>query len=151
MMRVRPRVVAGVAVVTAVGIQLVRPARTNPVAPASMALGAHVPVPPEVDDVLRRACRDCHTNETAWPWYTDVAPVSWLVINHVNDGRRHFNYAEWERYDQKKQQRLLTKSCELSRSGDMPVPSYLWIHRNAHLSGTDVDAICHWVETIQKR
>jgi hypothetical protein len=144
MMHVSRRSVAVAIAVVAIGMQLVRPARTNPVAAPSDAIASHVPVPPDVARVLQRSCGDCHSNGTAWPWYTEVAPVSWFVTNHVTDGRRHLNYQEWGRYDSEKQQRLLKKTCEEVRSGGMPVGSYLWIHRDARLTEADVNAICAW-------
>ncbi len=89
----RVAVVAFVAVL--LGTQLIRPARTNPPTDPSRTITARMRVTPEVAAVLKRACRDCHSNETTWPWYSNVAPISWLVIDHVRSGRRHFNYSEW--------------------------------------------------------
>src|SRR5271165_2324423 len=68
-------------------IQFVQPKRTNPPVVPSRSLEAHVPVPPQVSAILKRACGDCHSSETVWPWYSHVAPVSWLVADDVNVGR----------------------------------------------------------------
>ena len=87
---------ASVAVLcVAAGIQFVRPARTNPPTDPTATLLTRVHVPADVGAILERACRDCHSNDTKWPWYSNVAPVSWFVINHGNHGRSHFNYSEW--------------------------------------------------------
>ena len=139
---------AGVAFVAVLlGSQLIRPARTNPSIDPSRTLAARLRVTPEVAAVLDRACRDCHSNETTWPWYSNVAPISWLVIDHVRSGRRHFNYSEWAGYAPDKQRKLLQEICEETRDGSMPVGSYTLVHREARLSEADVLALCAWTET----
>jgi hypothetical protein len=123
-------------------IQFVRPARTNPVHDPAHALPVLRPIPSHAAQVLDRACRDCHSNDTRWPWYSHVAPVSWFVIDHVNHGRSHFNYSEWNRYEPAEAARLLKNACDLAREQAMPLTSYTWIHRRARLSRADVEAIC---------
>jgi len=125
-------------------IQLVRPARTNPPTDPSAVLSARVEVPAGVKALLDRSCRDCHSNDTQWPWYSSVAPASWFVIDHVNHGRSHFNYSEWAKYTPEEAGELLEKSCELARKGAMPMPSYLRMHRDAILSPADVESLCRW-------
>lgn len=135
-----------VAIAGAAAIQLVRPERTNPRTDSSRSLTAAVAVPRDASSVLARACRDCHSNETQWPWYSHVAPISWFVADHVNHGRRHFNFSEWTKYDSEEQERLLKNVCAFARKGTMPLPSYTWVHRNARLSDADVQALCEWAE-----
>lgn len=124
--------------------QFVRPARTNPVADPARNLLHIRPIPAHVASALDRACRDCHSNDTRWPWYSQVAPVSWFVIDHVNHGRSHFNYSDWSRYDAEESRRLLTAACRLTREQEMPLSSYTWMHRQARLNAADIEAICHW-------
>jgi hypothetical protein len=133
-------------VVIATAIQFVRPARTNPLIEPSHALAEMQPVPAHVTAVLDRACRDCHSNNTRWQWYSQVAPVSWLVIDHVNHGRSHFNYSDWARYPAADRARLLKNSCDLVQEDSMPLASYRWMHRSARLSKADVQAICELSE-----
>ena len=138
---------AGVAFLAVLlGTQLIRPARTNPPVDPSRTLAARVRVTPEAAAVLDRACRDCHSNETTWPWYSNVAPISWLVIDHVRSGRRHFNYSEWAGYEPDKERKLLQEICEETRAGSMPVGSYTLVHRGARLSEADVQALCSWTK-----
>ena len=85
------------AVVVLLG-QFVRPERTNPVVDPGMTVQASLEVPVQVEDILSRACNDCHSNETAWPWYASVAPASWLCVKDANEGRRHLNFSEWGHY-----------------------------------------------------
>lgn len=127
-------------------IQLARPARTNPATDPSRTLAAIAHVPPDVQSVLERGCRDCHSHDTRWPWYSEVAPTSWFVIDHVNHGRRHFNYSDWAQYDQDKLPKLLKDMCELTRKQDMPLSSYLWLHPDARLSDRDISSLCDWTD-----
>ena len=138
---------AVVIVVGAVGIQFVRPARTNPATDPARTLASRMHVPAEAAAILARACRDCHSNETRWPWYSHVAPASWLVIDHVNHGRSHFNYSDWAQYGRDDATRLLKNVCDLSRQQAMPMPSYLVMHRSARLTDLEVVALCDWAGT----
>jgi hypothetical protein len=134
----------------AVAIQFVRPARTNPGTDLGRRLAAHLPVTPEASAILDRACRDCHSNDTRWPWYSNVAPVSWFVIDHVNHGRRHFNVSDWAQYGPEDADRILKNACAFARKEMMPMPSYLLMHREARLSDADVTALCDWTETVRR-
>jgi hypothetical protein len=130
--------------VAALGIQFVRPPRTNPPTDPSRTLAARAPLAPAAQAILERACRDCHSHDTRWPWYSNVAPVSWFVIDHVNHGRRHFNYSDWASYDAEEAARLLKNACAFARKRTMPLPSYLRMHGDARLSDADVAALCAW-------
>ena len=133
-----------VLIVGAAAIQVARPARTNPPIDPGRTLMAVTHAPADVQSVLERGCRDCHSHETRWPWYSNVAPVSWLVIDDVNHGRRHFNYSDWAQYDRDKMPQLLKDICEQTRKGEMPLPSYLWVHPDSRLSDRDVSLLCDW-------
>jgi hypothetical protein len=133
-------------VVFAAAIQAVRPARTNPSSDPSAALTSRVHVPNEVAAILERSCRDCHSNDTRWPWYSNVAPVSWWVIDHVNHARSHFNFSEWAKYNAEQQRNLLKQSCELSKKREMPLPSYLRMH-DAALGERDIEILCRFTES----
>lgn len=130
-----------------IGAQFHRPARTNP--PSTPGASLLSKTPPEVAAILDRSCRDCHSNETRWPWYTSVSPTSWLVANHVHHGREHFNYSEWALIDEDDQDKLLGAMCSLTERGRMPMPSYLWLHRGAKLAPDEVKAICAWSEKMR--
>ena len=130
-----------------IGAQFHRPDRSNPASTPGASLMAKTP--PEVGAILDRACRDCHSSETRWPWYTNVSPVSWLVADHVHHGREHFNYSEWTAIDEDEQDKLLGGMCSLAERGRMPLPSYLLIHRNAKLSPADVKTLCAWSEKMR--
>jgi len=133
--------------VVLVAAQFVRPNRANPpVQPAHSLLAKS---PPEVRAILDRSCRDCHSNETRWPLYSQVAPMSWLVANHVHQGRDRLNYSEWTAIDVDEQDKFLGSMCTLSKRGRMPLPSYLLIHRDAKMSPADITTLCAWSEKMR--
>jgi mono/diheme cytochrome c family protein len=84
---------------------------------------------PDVRALAVRACFDCHSNETSWPWYANVAPVSWLVQKDTDDGRRHLNFSEWNR-----KQKHAKDAAEEVSEGEMPMPIYLVMHADARLT-----------------
>ena len=140
----RLRVTAIVLAIGALGIQLMRPDRSNLPERADDTLQARFPMSPAAAAVFDRSCRDCHSDQTRWPWYSEVAPVSWFVADHVNHARSHLNVSQWSRYKAEDAAELLEEMCEEAREGKMPLPSYLWIHRGARLSAQDVEALCAW-------
>src|ERR1044071_9091520 len=93
-------------------LQFVRPARTNPPVDESRTIAAHLSVTPEVAAILDRSCNDCHSNVTRWPWYSNVAPVSWFVVDHVNVGRSEMNFSDWAQYPTRQQGGLLKEICK---------------------------------------
>lgn len=128
-------------VVVFAAAQLVRPDRTNPPTDPGRAIQAHTAVGSGVAAVVDRACRDCHSNATVWPWYTTVAPVSWLMSYGVKKGRQAINFSEWGAYPADIQKLLLIASCEDVTAGRMPGP-YTLLHPEMRLSAGDIEAIC---------
>jgi hypothetical protein len=130
-----------------IAAQPFRPVRSNP--PSTPGASLIAKATPEVAAILNRACRDCHSHETRWPWYTNVSPASWFVVNHVNHAREHFNYSQWTSIDEDEQDKLLGGICNLAERGRMPLPSYLLLHRDARLSPADVKTLCGWTEKMR--
>jgi hypothetical protein len=120
-------------------MQLVPLSRQNP--PVEQDLGA----PPAVDAILRRACYDCHSNETVWPWYAYVAPASFLVAHDVNEGREHLNLSTWNRLSPDQRREALEEMWEEVDEGNMPLPIYLPLHPEARLTDADRAALAAWV------
>lgn len=131
--------------------QFVGPGRTNPPVDATQSLEATATVPPAVAATVRRACFDCHSDETRWPAYASLAPVSWFVIGHVNEGREHLNFSRWGGYHPFERADLLDDACKAVRSGEMPLASYLLLHGDARLSSSDVTTLCEWTEAEAAR
>lgn len=134
-----------------IGIQFVRPARTNPAVDESQTIGALMQMKPEVGSILDRSCRDCHSNKTVWPWYTQVAPVSWWLSDHVNEGRRELNLSEWGKLPRDRQERKLRQMCDEVTDGQMPLSSYLPMHPAARLSEQDKKTLCDWTDQERAR
>jgi hypothetical protein len=132
---------AVVFVVVFAAAQLVRPERANPATDVNRTIRAHVGAASGLPAVLDRSCRDCHSNETAWPWYTRVAPVSWLMAQGVKEGRTAVNFSEWAAYQPERQRILLALSCQDASEGRMPGP-YTLLHPETRLSAQDVETIC---------
>lgn len=130
--------------VLAITLPLAGPPRTNPDVAPGLALDRQAAIPSTVDRVLRHACYDCHSHETRWPWYSRLAPGSWLVVADVNEGRQHMNFSMWGDYHRFERADLLDKSCELASNGTMPLEVYRWMHAEARLTPGDVEALCNW-------
>lgn len=138
-----------IVVVLFVVVQFIRPAKTNPAIDQSLALESHVQVDPKVAAIFDRSCADCHSNKTRWPWYSHVAPVSWFVIDHVNEGRGYLNFSEWGTYDKEQQRDLLNEICAEVKGGSMPLSSYTPLHPGSSLTPQDVTMICEWTQKAQ--
>jgi len=114
---------------------------------------AHVHVPADVETVLRRACYDCHSNETRWPLYAHVAPASWLVARDVRRARADLNFSEWgtDPVTEPTPAQRLGGICHDLRKGVMPPRSYLLLHPRARVSSAEVERVCEWTSTVRSR
>src|SRR5262249_55501205 len=124
---ITPRKVAAAAIAVAALIQLVPVRRDNP------PVKTEVTAPPAVRSILERSCYDCHSNRTVWPWYSYVAPVSWLVAKDVRNGRREVNFTDWPLFDQDEQDHILSHIVKQVQRQSMPLPIYLTMHPKARL------------------
>lgn len=138
MARLTPLRAAAAALVVAVAIQLVPVRRDNP------PVEFEVEAPGPVQAVLERACYDCHSNETRWPWYSRVAPVSWLVARDVARGREDMNFSEWPVFDFEAQEHALADIVKQVDRRKMPLPIYLTMHPEARLTEAERGAILAW-------
>jgi len=145
------KIVAILLVVLVVGIQAIRPARTNPPIDESQTINAKTQMTSDVAAIFDRSCRDCHTNKTVWPWYTNVAPLSWWLSNHVSDGRRSLNMSEWGKLPNDRQDRKLRQICDEVLDGNMPLSSYTPMHPAAKLSDQDKKTLCGWTDKARQQ
>ncbi|HUY17890.1 MAG TPA: heme-binding domain-containing protein [Candidatus Binataceae bacterium] len=106
-----------------------------------------LPAPARIEATLKRACYDCHSNQTRWPWYSRVAPLSWLIVHEVNAGRRQLNFSDWESYYPATRRRKLEWIGRAVRADKMPPWDYTLIHRGARLSEADKAALEEWIES----
>ncbi len=115
-------------------------------------LMATSPVPGDVASLLRHACYDCHSNETVYPWYARVAPVSWLINHDVEEGREELNFSEWNSLKPAKKLKKLDKiKEEVVEEGDMPMAIYVVLHKKARLSDADRQKIGAWVDAYSEK
>jgi hypothetical protein len=145
------KIVVIILVVLFIAAQFYRPNRTNPQVVEGETLQANVQVSGDISLILDRSCNDCHTNQTRYPWYSNVSPFSWYLADHIVDGRRHLNFSVWNTYTDKKKSKKLDEICEQLESKEMPLPSYLWIHHDATLSDADSKALCDWAQQEKQR
>ncbi|MGH9928294.1 MAG: heme-binding domain-containing protein [Pyrinomonadaceae bacterium] len=148
------RVLRWVVIVGAVCLviaQFFAPAKTNPASDPTQSIESRLQVTPQVAAILDRSCKDCHSNKTRWPWYSNVAPVSWFVIGHVNEGRQNLNFSEWGRYTQSDVDGLLKKMCREVKGGDMPLSTYTPLHPGSKPSADDVKTLCDWTNAERSR
>ena len=134
------------AIAIVVVIQAFRPSRTNPPIDAKQEITAAMNVDAGVQSILNRSCNDCHSNRTVWPWYSEIAPISWGVASDVRDGRRHMNLSEWGSYPDYKRKDLLDKACKMVTQRDMPPFTYGLVHRQTQLSDPERETICRWTK-----
>jgi hypothetical protein len=123
-------------------IQVIVPARTNPPTNPAADLRNARPAGDPAVAIFNRSCRDCHTNDTTWPWYSKVAPISWLIAHDVNDGRRELNLSEFGTYNDRRKARKLQELCDQVKKGEMPMWIYTVMHPDSKLQPGEVEALC---------
>jgi len=131
-----------------IGIQFFRPERTNPPVDQTRTMYSMFSVPDDIKGIVDRSCSDCHSYDTRWPWYSSIAPVSWLVANDVKEGRKHLNLSDFAQYGSRRALGKLDMMCENMQDGLMPLPQYLTLHPNARLSAEEIDRFCTWVDSL---
>lgn len=137
-------------------IQLWQPPKNagNPTSPQDIT---HVvTVPDTVMAVLKIACYDCHSNHTRYPWYNNITPVNWWLYNHIGNGKKRLNFTQFASLDPKKKGKKLDAIAETIDKGEMPLNSYLWIHKDAVLSADQKQMLIKWakgaeLELLQKQ
>ena len=127
-------------VILIVVIQFVPVKRNNPPVTADLV------APAEVKTVIKTSCYDCHSNETVWPWYSYVAPVSWLVAHDVEEGREHINFSEWQNLTSEQQDRIKHHVVGAVEKGFMPLPIYTKMHRQAVVDSSELKILKSWIE-----
>ena len=124
--------------------------KSNPPVEAGVDMIEVVQVPAEIEAILKTSCYDCHTNETIYPWYTNVAPVSWWIKKHVNEGRDELNFSEWGSYSLRRKDHKLDEIVELVDEDEMPLKSYLLVHGEASLSTEQKAQLVDWAKALRE-
>lgn len=105
--------------------------------------------PVEVAEIIKTSCYDCHSNQTNYPWYTNIAPVSWWIEHHIEEGKEHLNFSNWSAYSAKKADHKLEEFYEEVEEGEMPLKSYTILHGYAKLSEKEKELLISWVKSLR--
>jgi hypothetical protein len=142
--------IIGIAVlVLLIGVQLIRPSKINPPVQTEQDFLSIAQPPAEVAAILTSACYDCHSHTTKYPWYTHVAPVSWWINHHIEDGRKHLNFSVWSNYSAQKADHKLEEIIETVRNKEMPMVAYTWAHAAARLSPEQRALLADWTASYR--
>ena len=135
--------------VTLAAMQFFRPEKNIAAAPFPNDIATIYPRPAEVDTILKKACNNCHSNNTNYPWYNNFQPISGWLHDHVKEGKREVNFNEFASYRIGKQYRKLLEIKEQVEQDEMPLSSYTFIHTNAKLTKQEKDVLINWTETLR--
>lgn len=138
-----------VALVVFIVLQFIRPPGNQSMGASANAIETRYPVPPEIHALLRRSCYDCHSNNTAYPWYSYVQPIGWFLNNHISEGKKELNFDEFVSYPTFRQYRKFESIRQQVEDGKMPLPSYTIIHLSSALSPDDRGRIIQWVQAME--
>jgi len=133
-----------------VAIQFIRPEKNISAQISANDITAHYTVPEDVLKALKISCYDCHSNNTIYPWYYNIQPVAWWMADHVKVGKEEINFSEFGSYAPKKQRHKLGEVIHQVKENEMPLDSYLWIHKNAALSDAQKNSIISWADSLKK-
>lgn len=128
-------------------IQFFRPGRNNS-GDTAMDIRRKYPVPDSVGQILGKACNDCHSNNTRYPWYAEVQPVSWWLASHIKEGKQRLNLSSFLSNRVAVQKHRMEDCIEQINNGGMPLDSYLWIHKDAELSEAEKATLKHWCQGV---
>ena len=106
---------------------------------------------PSMLRIVEKSCQNCHSERTAWPWYSYIAPMSWMIENDVQQGRNHMNLSRWDEFNIEEQQAILSKLSVMVRNRAMPLPRYLWLHPGERLSDAEIAQVNQWARSERKR
>ena len=130
-------------------IQFIRPSRNISATVSEHDITKVYNVPADVQQILKISCNDCHTNNTDYPWYTNVQPVGWWMQWHVNEGKEHLDFSSFGSYTPKRQHHKLEEVVEQVKGDHMPLNSYLWIHKDARLTEAQKTLLMNWAEQLR--
>ena len=130
-------------------IQFFRPAKNKSEGISANDITKKYIVPNDVQAILKTSCYDCHSNNTVYPWYANIQPAAWWLADHIKEGKKELNFSEFASYRIGRQYRKLEEINKEVKEDEMPLESYLWIHKNAKLSDEQKLTLANWVTTIR--
>ena len=130
-------------------IQFIRIDKTNPPIDPKLDFISTMNTPEDVGNKIVAACYDCHSHDSKYPWYTNIAPVSWWIKGHINGGRKHLNFSTWKEYSNGKQEHKLEECVEMLEKKWMPLFTYTWLHSDAKLTDAERTDMIEYFKNIQ--
>ena len=143
------KVIGILLLVALVAIQFFHPTKNMAATPSTHHISKLYAVPSNVERVLVKACYDCHSNTTKYPWYSKLQPVDWWLDDHIIDGKRHLNFDEFTTYRIARQYKKLEECISEVKEDEMPLESYCYIHKDAVLSTNEKEALYTWCDNIR--
>ncbi|HEX8460574.1 MAG TPA: heme-binding domain-containing protein [Segetibacter sp.] len=131
-------------------IQFIRPTKNVSTAQSKNNIAQVYAVPANVNTIMEKACYDCHSNNTRYPWYSRLQPVAWWLNDHIKEGKRELNFDDFKSYSPRKQYNKLNEVIEQVKEGEMPLTSYTIVHTNAKLSDEEKNSLMNWADDIRK-
>lgn len=131
--------------------QFIRPPHNNGVAASSNDIMHSINVPDSVAGLLQTACYDCHSDHTKYPWYSKITPVNWWLHNHITDGKKELNFSVFSTYSYRRKGKKLHEIAETVEKNEMPLDSYLWIHKEAKLNEAQRKMIVEWAKNGEQQ
>lgn len=141
--------VLAVLVAVIIAGQFIRPERNASANPAGTDVAGRLPIPEDLRQVLAISCFDCHTNNTRYPWYAEIQPVGWWLAGHIREGKKELNFDEFGTYQPRRKFGKLRQIEEQLSKGEMPLPSYLIIHKDAILSADKKELVIAWSRAMR--
>ena len=148
-MSITKKILLGLLVVF-IAIQFIRPEKNLSAAPTSNELFAHYQAPDSLKQLIKSACYDCHSNNTVYPWYSEVQPIAWWLNDHIQEGKRKFNFSEFASYTPKKADHKMEELIEMVKEHEMPLKSYSLIHADSRLTDAQRMEMSEWADGIRK-
>lgn len=130
-------------------IQFFHPKKNKSSGPQANYIGNAFTVPEDVKNIMAKACMDCHSNNTRYPWYSYVQPVHWWLNKHINKAKKEINFDEYANRPLRFQYKKMEEVAEQVKEGKMPLNSYLWVHKDAKLTKEEKEKIINWATSIQ--
>ena len=132
-------------------IQFIRPEKNINTAVTALDMNVMYPIPDSVAQVLQKACYDCHSDNTRYPWYNNIQPVAWWLNDHITDGKKELNFSEYGKRTLPKQAKKLKKIAKEIQEGDMPLSSYTLIHKDAVLTDAEKKMLIDWATGLSQQ
>ena len=129
-------------------IQFFRPEKNKQEGEAVNHISKAFAIPDDVTIILKKACYDCHSNNTRYPWYANIQPVAWWLASHINDGKKELNLSEFANYNLRRQYRKMEEVIDEVKEGKMPLNSYTWTHKDAKLTTEEKAKITGWAQSV---